>query len=90
MTKSYVNTLTRKAVLGLSAIVISTMSLVGAADAKPKFNFEIQIGSGGWAAPGIVVGSGWANPCWWYKKKYDKTGKLKWKTKYDECMWYYY
>ena len=92
MTNSTKSTLTRKVALGLGAIVISTMTLASAADAKPKFHIDLHFGGGyhgGYWGPGW--GPGWGGPnCWWYLKKYKKTGKWYWKKKFYKCKAIYW
>ncbi len=83
-------TLIRKVALALGAIAISTMTLAGAADAKPKFNIELNFGGGGYYAGHGPHGSGfsygWSGPsCSYYWKKYKKTGKWYWKKMYYQC-----
>ncbi|GBE43640.1 hypothetical protein BMS3Bbin10_01720 [bacterium BMS3Bbin10] len=85
--------LIRKIALALGAIAISTMTLAGAADAKPKFNIQLSFGGGGYY--GGYAGHGghgsfsiysWGGPsCSYYWKKYKKTGKWFWKNKYYQC-----
>ena len=97
MTTSNTTTLTRKIALGLGAIVVSTMTLAGAADAKSNFNVHLDFGGGGLHGVhfghgyGPYYGSGWGGPnCWWYLKKYKKTGKFFWKKKFWKCKAKYY
>ena len=63
-----------------------------ASTAEAKSNIYLQLGFGsGWvgAGPGWGYGPGMGNPCWYYWKKYKKTGSGYWKMKYNKCMWYY-
>jgi hypothetical protein len=49
-------TLTRKIALGLGAIVVSTMTLAGAAEAKSNFHIDLHFGAPGYS--GVTFGNG--------------------------------
>ncbi len=95
MTTTNKTTLARKATLALGALVISTMTVTGAAQAKSKINVHLDFSLHG--LHGVHVGYGptygygpYGNPCWKYWKKYKKTGKYYWKVKFKKCKMYYY
>ncbi len=83
--------------LKLSALAIATMIAVAGPQAidqahaggKPKVHFGIHIG-GGQFDPyfhgGYYPYYGYRNPCFWLKRKWYKTGKLKWRWRYRRCM----
>ena len=91
-------TLTRKIALGLGAIVVSTMTLSGAAEAKSKIHVDLHFGggySGVYFGPGYGYGYGpgygWGGPnCYKYLKMYKKTGKWFWKKKFHKCKAIYW
>ena len=89
-------TLSRKIALGLGAIVVSTMTLAGAAEAKSNFHIDLHFGGPGYS--GVTFGNGFYgngyygngfNYCDKYLWKYNKTGKFKYKKKYMKCMGYW-
>jgi len=95
MSTSTKNTLIRKVTLGLGAIVISTMTLAGAANAKPNFTIHLGFGGpgyvGGYWGPGYGYGYGYLGPnCYKYWKKYKITGKWYWKNKFYKCKAMYW
>ena len=100
MTTSIKTSLIRKLTLGAGAILISTMTLAGAADAKTNFHINLDFGGhGGWGggyyAPvydyGPGYGFGYYGPnCHKYWKKYKITGKWYWKNKFYKCQAMYW
>ena len=96
MTKLNKTTLSRKIALGLGAIVVSTMTLVGAAEAKSKIHVDLHFGTGGFSGISFgngyfgngYYGNGW-NYCDKYWLKFQNTGKYKYKKKYMKCMGYW-
>ncbi len=91
MTTLSKTTLSRKIALGLGALVVSTMTLAGAAQAKSNFQIDLHFGSGGFS--GVTFGTGNFGPGWNYCDKYwfkyEQTGKFKYKKKYMKCMGYW-
>jgi hypothetical protein len=96
MTKLNKTTLSRKIALALGALVVSSMTLAGAAEAKSNFQIELNFGNGGFS--GVTfgtgnIGNGWVGPGWNYCDKYwfkfQNTGKFKYKKKYMKCMGYW-
>ncbi len=91
MTKLNQTSLSRKIALALGALVVSTMTLAGAAEAKSNIQIDLHFGNGGFSGISFgngFVGNGW-NYCdkyWW---KFEKTGKFKYKKKYMKCMGYW-
>jgi hypothetical protein len=55
MTTSRKTSLIRKLTLGAGALIISAMTLASTADAKPKFNLQLNFGGGG----GYYGGPSW-------------------------------
>ncbi len=96
MTTLNKTTLTRKIALGIGAIVVSTMTLAGVADAKTKFNIDVHIGGGYFGpgyghGPGYGYGYGWGGPnCYQYWKLYKMTHKWYWKKKFYKCKAIYW
>ena len=101
MTTLITTSLKRKIALALGAIVVSTMTLAGAAQAKSNFHIDLHFGAPGYS--GITFGNGYYgnsyygngyfgngwNYCDKYLWKYNKTGKFKYKKKYMKCMGYW-
>lgn len=99
MTTLNTTTLTRKIALGLGAIVVSTMTLAGAAEAKSNFHIDLHFGGPGYSGiyygPGYGYGPGfgyvYGGPnCGKYWNKYLKTGKKYWKKKFNKCKAIYW
>lgn len=91
MIKLNTTNLTRKVALGLGAIVVSTMTLAGANQAQAKVSIDLHFGGWGWGGPGVYHGPHygpgyWGPSCYYFKKKWFKTGKFRWKKKYYKCM----
>ena len=84
MTTLNKTTLTRKIALGLGAIVVSTMTLAGAAEAKKTNRPHTQ--GGGWTGVQMPWGPGYGSGCAKYKKLYFLTGKKKFMEQYMQCM----
>jgi hypothetical protein len=84
MTTSNSTSISRKIVLGLGAIVVSTMTLAGANQAQA--GVKIYLGFGGVPHYGGHYGY-WDGPsCYYFKKKWKHTGSWYWKKKYFKCM----
>ena len=97
MTASIKTSLVRKLTLAAGALVVSTMTLAGAADAKS--NITVHFGFGGWGGGyygpvygyGYGPGYGYYGPnCYKYWKKYKITGKYYWKKKFYKCKAIYW
>jgi len=79
MTMKPTTSFSRKITLALGALVVSTMSIVGASQANAGVKIYLGTGWGGGPALG-------GNICDFYWYKYKKTGKFKYKKKYFECV----
>lgn len=99
MTNSIKTSLTRKLTLVAGALVVSTMTLAGAAEAKSNFHIDLHFGGPGYV--GGYWGSGWGygpgygygyyGPnCYKFLKKYKITGKYYWKKKFYTCKALYW
>ncbi len=98
MTTSTKSALIRKLTLAAGALVVSTMTLASAADAKSNFTIHLGFGGyGGWGGGyhgpvyGYGPGYGYYGPnCHKYWKKYKFTGKYYWKKKFYKCKAMYW
>jgi len=99
MTTSTKTALIRKLTLAAGALVVSTMTLASAADAKSNFTIQLGFGGhhgyyGGWEhghGHGYGYGYGYGGPnCYKYWKKYKYTGKYYWKKKFYKCKAMYW
>lgn len=86
MTTSNTTSLARKVTLALGAIVVSTVAVASASQAQA--GVKVYLGWGGghhWSHQGHGHGH-WGPSCYYFKKKWHKTGKFYWKKKYFKCM----
>jgi hypothetical protein len=96
MTKFNNTTVTRKIALMLGALVVSSMTLAGAVEAKSKIHIDLNFGTNGFSGISFgngyigngFVGNGW-NYCDKYWFNFQTTGKFKYKNKYMKCMGYW-
>lgn len=93
MINSTKTSMKRKLTLLTGALVVSTMTLAGAAEAKSNIHIDLNFGHSGYGYSGITFGHGFFGPSWNYCDKYlwkyEKTGKFKYKKKYMKCMGYW-
>lgn len=92
MTTANTKSILKKASLALAAAAIATMTVQGTAQAKSSFSLHIGAPGVFWG-PGPVYGYGhWGhyNPCRHWKRKFHRTGRIKYLKRYKRCMWRYY
>lgn len=80
----------KKTLLGIAAAAaITVTALSGTATTAQAGTFNFHVGIPG-VTHGFYGGGFYGNPCYHWKRKWQKTGRLKFLRRYRRCMRYYW